>query len=76
MSSSMGPNWPSEPSSHSHNSSLSSIGIEQNDLVSQRQVEFFGNIQNNGTEERLHVITPESSSLPPQLYAPYDGKTS
>jgi hypothetical protein len=52
---------------------LSSIGIEQNDLASQSQAEFLGNIQNNGTEESS--IISGSSSLPPQPYAPYDGKT-
>jgi hypothetical protein len=69
----MGPNWLSEPSSHSYNLTPGSIGIEQNDLASRPQVKFFGNIQNNGAEESL--IVPGSPSFPSQLYAPYHRKT-
>jgi hypothetical protein len=66
----MGPNWHSEPSLLSHNPRLSFSYTEQDELTSQPQARFFGNI---GTEESL--ITPGPSSLQPQPYAPYYGKS-
>ena len=63
----MDPIQPSQTPLLSANSTLSSIYPDQNDLASQFQVAFFGNIQSNGTEVN-------SSLHPHHAYTPYHGK--